>query len=41
MPDDGTPVGERRIIVSENAARRIAALKVQESAEGAFLRIAV
>ena len=41
MPDDGTPVGERRIIVSESAARRIAALKLQENAEGAFLRIAV
>jgi iron-sulfur cluster insertion protein len=31
----------RQIIVTENAARRIAALKVQESAENAFLRIAV
>jgi iron-sulfur cluster insertion protein len=41
MPDDGTPVGERRILVSENAARRIAFLKVQENATEAFLRIAV
>jgi iron-sulfur cluster insertion protein len=41
MPDDGTPVSERRIVVSENAARRIAFLKVQEDAKDAFLRIAV
>lgn len=33
--------GERRIIVSPNAARRIAALKTQEAAADAFLRIAV
>jgi iron-sulfur cluster insertion protein len=32
---------ERRIFLTENAARRIAALKVQEAAEDAFLRIAV
>jgi len=32
---------ERRIILTENAARRIAALKVREQAEDAFLRIAV
>jgi iron-sulfur cluster insertion protein len=33
--------GERRITVTESAARRIALLKEQEAAEGAFLRIAV
>ena len=40
---DVTPeaTGERRIMVSESAARRIAALKLQEEAANAFLRIAV
>jgi iron-sulfur cluster insertion protein len=33
--------GERRITVTESAARRIAYLKEQEQAKGAFLRIAV
>jgi iron-sulfur cluster insertion protein len=33
--------GERGITISDSAARRIAALKAQEEAEGAFLRIAV
>lgn len=33
--------GERRIVLSEAAARRIAALKEQEGAVGARLRIAV
>src|SRR5215210_7723033 len=33
--------GERAIGISESAARRITALKQQEEAEGAFLRIAV
>jgi iron-sulfur cluster insertion protein len=32
---------ERGITISDSAARRIAALKAQEEAEGAFLRIAV
>jgi len=32
---------ERSIVVTENAARRIAALRTQEEADGAFLRIAV
>ena len=32
---------ERRITISDSAARRIAALKAQEAAEWAFLRIAV
>jgi iron-sulfur cluster insertion protein len=34
-------VGERRIAVSDSAARRIAVLKGQEEAPDAFLRIAV
>src|SRR5690242_21807628 len=33
--------GERHILITDAAARRIAALKQQEEAEGAFLRIAV
>jgi len=33
--------GERAIVVSESAAKRIAALKIQEDAAEAFLRIAV
>ena len=33
--------GARRIAVSQSAARRIAVLKEQENATGAFLRIAV
>jgi iron-sulfur cluster insertion protein len=37
MPD----ATERRVVVTESAARRIAVLKQQEEAEGAFLRIAV
>jgi iron-sulfur cluster insertion protein len=32
---------ERRIVLTENAARRIAALRTREQAGGAFLRIAV
>jgi iron-sulfur cluster insertion protein len=32
---------ERGITITDSAARRIAALKAQEAAEGAFLRIAV
>ena len=39
MPDQAA--GERRIVVTESAARRIAALKEQEEAADAFLRIAV
>ena len=34
-------ISERRIIITDSAAQRIAALKAQEEAEGAFLRIAV
>ena len=37
MPD----AGERRIAITDSAARRIAALAAQEEATGAFLRIAV
>ena len=43
MPEEfGSAVaGARAITVTESAARRIAVLKAQEAAEGAFLRIAV
>ena len=34
-------IEEHRIVLTESAARRIAALKTQENAESAFLRIAV
>jgi iron-sulfur cluster insertion protein len=33
--------GERGVVITDSAARRIAALKQQEDAGGAFLRIAV
>jgi iron-sulfur cluster insertion protein len=33
--------GERRIVLTENAARRIAALQLREAATDTFLRIAV
>ena len=41
MSESATEIGERRILVSESAARRIAFLREQEQAEGAWLRIAV
>ena len=41
MVDSPSDIEERRIILTENAARQIAMLKVQENAENAFLRIAV
>ena len=41
MADSTSEVEERRILVTENAARRIAFLKAQENADSAFLRIAV
>ena len=41
MADVLDTVGERSVGVSESAAKRIAALKVQEDAGDAFLRIAV
>jgi iron-sulfur cluster insertion protein len=41
MAESASEIEERRIVVTENAARRIAVLKTQEEAEKAFLRIAV
>jgi len=41
MAESTGEIDDRRIVVTENAARRIALLKAQEHAEGAFLRIAV
>jgi iron-sulfur cluster insertion protein len=41
MVESASEIEERRIVVTENAARRIAALKTQEEAEKTFLRIAV
>ena len=41
MAENLAEISERRVLVSENAARRIAVLKQQEQAEGAWLRIAV
>jgi iron-sulfur cluster insertion protein len=41
MAENMGEIEERGIVVTENAARRIAALKTQEHAENAFLRIAV
>ena len=41
MAENLTEIGERQIVVTESAARRIAFLKDQEQAEGAWLRIAV
>ncbi|HTV87738.1 MAG TPA: iron-sulfur cluster insertion protein ErpA [Stellaceae bacterium] len=41
MSEAPTVAEDRRITVTENAARRIAALRAQEAADGAFLRIAV
>src|SRR3954470_13582877 len=42
MSDITTQIsGERAISISESAARRIAMLRQQEEAQGAFLRIAV
>ena len=41
MAESMTEIGERGIVVTENAARRIAVLRTQEQAENAFLRIAV
>jgi iron-sulfur cluster insertion protein len=40
MPDSAL-AGDRHIVVTENAARRIAVLRQQEEAANAFLRIAV
>jgi iron-sulfur cluster insertion protein len=41
MADSGNMTEERRIVLTENAARRIAILRDQEQAENAFLRISV
>jgi iron-sulfur cluster insertion protein len=41
MAESASDIEERRIVVTENAARRIAMLRAQENAEDAFLRIAV
>jgi iron-sulfur cluster insertion protein len=41
MVDSTSEIEERRIVLTENAARRIAVLRSQENAENAFLRIAV
>jgi iron-sulfur cluster insertion protein len=41
MTDTTSEIEERRVILTENAARQIAVLKAHEKAENAFLRIAV
>jgi iron-sulfur cluster insertion protein len=41
MAESTNEIDERRIVLTENAVRRIAMLKVQEHVEDAFLRIAV
>ena len=41
MAESISEIEERSIVLTENAARRIAVLKTQEQAERAFLRIAV
>jgi iron-sulfur cluster insertion protein len=41
MADITSEIEERRIVLTEGAARRIAMLKAQEQAENAFLRITV
>jgi iron-sulfur cluster insertion protein len=41
MADSTSETEERRIVLTENAARRIATLKTEENAENALLRIAV
>jgi iron-sulfur cluster insertion protein len=41
MAESTSEIEERRIVLTENAARRIAMLRAQEQVEGAFLRIAV
>jgi iron-sulfur cluster insertion protein len=41
MTDSTAKNEERRIVLTDNAARRIVLLKTQENAENAFLRIAV
>jgi iron-sulfur cluster insertion protein len=41
MAESMSEIEERSIVVTENAARRIAVLKTEEQAENAFLRIGV
>ena len=41
MAESMSEIEGRSIVVTENAARRVALLKTQEQAESAFLRIAV
>jgi iron-sulfur cluster insertion protein len=41
MPESASEIEERRIVLTESAARRVAVLKAQENAGTAFLRIAV
>jgi len=41
MAEAASETEERRIVLTESAARRIATLKTKEDAEDAFLRIAV
>ena len=41
MAEAASETEERRIVLTESAARRIATLKTKEDAENAFLRIAV
>jgi iron-sulfur cluster insertion protein len=41
MAGTTSEIEERRVVLTENAARRIAVLRAQEKAENAFLRIAV
>src|ERR1700720_1761876 len=41
MAEAASETEERRIVLTESAARRIATLKTKEDAESAFLRIAV
>jgi len=41
MADSTSEIEERRIVLTEKAARRIATLQAQENAGNAFLRIAV
>jgi len=41
MAESTSEIEERRIVVTENAARRIAALKTQEEAEKALLWVPI
>ena len=41
MSERENQVDQRQVVLTESAARRIAALKGQEQAQDAFLRIAV